>query len=213
MLEDLSPEEIKEQFKKNKTLQTVAYVVGGLLILVLGYFAYKQFIWKPANEKSKDAYWEALNYVKKDSIDLAIEQLNVAVKKYDGKIGGEVSQFVLARQYMNKKDFKKALDLLEDVDVEDTYVQAMAVGLQGDCYSEMEKYEEASELYLKASKINPNEVTTPMYLFKAGQHLEEIKNFEKAAECYKQIKKDYPTFASQKTIEKYIVRAENQTTK
>ncbi|MBL1280277.1 MAG: hypothetical protein COA33_008405 [Fluviicola sp.] len=213
MLEDISGEQIKEQFKSNKTLRMVTMIVGGLIVLVLAYFGYRQFIWEPANEKSKDATWIGLNYADKDSTELAIDEFRVQVKKYDGKIGGEIAQFSLARQYMNSGEFKKAIEELEGVDVSDTYVQVMAIGLRADAYSELENYTEAASLYLEAANLNANEFTSPIYLMKAGLNLEEINNFEKATECYKQIKEEYPTFASQKAIDKYIARTENNKTK
>ena len=213
MLEDISGEQIKDQIKNNKTLRTVALVAGGLIVLVLGYFAYRQFMWKPANEKSKDAYWAGLNFATKDSTKMAIEELEVQVKKYDGKAGGEIAQFVLARQYMNSGEFEKAIKELQSVDVNDTYVNIMSIGLQADAYSELDNYAEAAKLYKEAAALNANELTTPMYLMKAGLCLEQINNFDKATDCYKEIRDDYPTFASQKTIEKYIARTENKTTK
>jgi lipopolysaccharide biosynthesis regulator YciM len=143
MLENFSFQELKKQIESNKTTKLYTYVIGGILILVLGIFAYRQFIWKPNNEKSKDAFWVGLNYASKDSTDLAIDELKSVVKKYDGKIGGENAQFVLGRQYMAKGEFKKALEGLSGVDVNDTYVKAMALGLQGDCYSEMKDYKKA----------------------------------------------------------------------
>ena len=151
MLEDINAEQIKNQFKTNKTLRFVTIGVGALIIAVLGFFAYKQFIWKPANEKSKENYWVGLNYAKVDSTEMAIDELKGQVKKYDGKIGGEISQFVYARQLMAQGEFKKALDELDEVSVEDTYVRVMAIGLQADCYSEMEKYEKAANRYLEAA--------------------------------------------------------------
>jgi tetratricopeptide (TPR) repeat protein len=213
MLENFSVQELKKKFESNKNARLVSYIGGGILVLVIGYFAYVQFMWKPANEKSKDAYWVGLNYAAKDSTDAAIEELKPIVKKYDGKIGGENAQFILARQYMVKGQFKKALTELESVDVTDTYVSSMAVGLQGDCHSELKDYEKAGTLYLEAAGINENEMTTPMYLMKAGLCAEKVKDFEKAVECYTTIKDDYSSFASQKGIEKYIARASNKTTK
>ncbi len=213
MLENFSVQELKKKFESNKNARLVSYIGGGILVLVIGYFAYVQFMWKPANEKSKDAYWVGLNYAAKDSTDAAIEELKPIVKKYDGKIGGENAQFILARQYMVKGQFKKALTELESVDVKDTYISSMAVGLQGDCQSELKDYEKAGTLYLEAAGINENEMTTPMYLMKAGLCAEKVKDFEKAVECYTTIKDDYSSFASQKGIEKYIARASNKTTK
>jgi hypothetical protein len=46
-----------------------------------------------------------------------------------------------------------------------------------------------------------------MYLFKAGLHAEKVKKFEEATTYYTRIQDDYPSYASQKTIEKYIARA------
>lgn len=213
MLENFSAQELKRQFESNKNTRLVIYIVGGVLLLVIGYLAYRQFIWKPANEKSKDAYWVGLNFAAQDSTDQAIDELKPVVKQYDGKIGGENAQFVLARQYMNKGEFKKALKELEGVQVEDTYISSMAIGLQADCYSEMKDYEKAGVLYLEAAGINENELTTPMYLFKAGLCAEKVNDFEKAVECYTKIKDDYPSYGSQKSIEKYVARASNKITK
>jgi len=214
MLENFSVQELKKKFESNKNARLITYIVGGIFVLVIGYFAYIQFMWKPANEKSKDSYWVGLNYASQDSTDLAIEVLKPAVKKFDGKVGGENAQFLLARQYMAKGEYKKALTELEGVDLEDTYLSAMAIGLQGDCYSDMKKYEDAGEKYLEAAALNENEMTTPMYLYKAGLVYEkELKDFEKAVECYTKIKDDYPTYASQKSIDKFVARASSKTTK
>jgi len=214
MLENLTTENLKNEFNKNKNVRLATYAIGGILVIVLGYFAYHAFIWKPANEKSKEAGFVGLNYAAMDSTDRAIEDLEPVVKKYDGKVGGEVAQFVLARQYMTKGEFKKALDALDDVDVEDTYVRIHAVGLQGDCLSEMKKYEDAVSKYLKAADMDANEYTTPMYMFKAALLTEQkLKDTEKATEMYEEIKANYLQFANQKTIDRYIARASNKKVK
>jgi tetratricopeptide (TPR) repeat protein len=210
MLENFSFQNLKEQFNSNKNIKLLTFAVGGVLLVVVGYFAYRQFLWNPDNEKSKDAYWVGLNYAAKDSTDLAIDELQGTVKKYDGKIGGENAQFVLARQYMAKGEFKKALKELEGVNLNDTYLSAMSLGLQGDCHSEMKDFEKAGSIYLQAADMNANDFTSPMYLYKAGLCAEKVKDFEKAVEAYTRIKDDYPQYASQKAIEKYIARASNQ---
>lgn len=208
MLDNLSPENIKEEFKSNKTARLVTYIVGGLIVLILGYFLYRQFIWKPANVKSTEAGYIGLNYATMDSTDLAIDDLRATVKKYDGKQGGEVAQFVLGRQYMEKGEFKKALEELEGVKVEDTYVRVHAIGLQGDCKSELKEYEDAVALYIKASEANENDYTTPLYLFKAALLTElKLKDPKAALEMYTTIKDNYLQFGNTKTIDKYIARA------
>ena len=211
MFENFSFEDFKRQLKENNKLRFTTYGLGTLIVLSLGYFTYRQFVWEPSNEKSKDAYWSGLNYAAKDSTDQAIALLEPAVKNYDGKEGGELAQFVLARQYMAKGDFTKALEELEGVDIEDTYLSIYKIGLQGDCKSELKKYDEALNLYIEAAELNENEKTSPEYLFKAGLVAElELKDFAKATEMYEKIRDNYATYAQQKAIEKYIARASNK---
>ncbi|MCR9174231.1 MAG: hypothetical protein NXI10_17170 [bacterium] len=209
MLEDISGQEIKDQFKKNKRLRIIAFSVGGVLLLVLGYFVWYQMFFLPANEKSKDAYWEGLNYAKKDSTEVAIEEFRAAVRKYDGKVGGEVSQFLYARQLMNQGEFKKAMNELQEVELEDSYVSVLCYGLQADCTSEMEKYAEASKMYVEAANMMDNDFTTPMYLQKAAGCAIELKDFKKARQYYKRIMDDYPQYATQREIERYYAMVKN----
>jgi len=211
MFENLTVENIKKAIKDNKSVRLASYAVGGILVVSLGALAYWGFVYQPANEKSKEAGYVGLNYAALDSTDLAIEDLEPVVKKYDGKTGGEVAQFVLARQYMNKGDFNKALKTLEDVDVEDTYVRVHAEGLQGDCYSEMKNYDKAVDKYLSAAAMDRNEYTTPMYLFKAALLSEnKLSDPVKATELYTEIKDNFLTFGNQKSIERYIERSKNK---
>ncbi|MDF3025779.1 MAG: hypothetical protein K0S23_86 [Fluviicola sp.] len=202
--------DIKRQFKENKKLRLITAVVIGLIVGILGYILYKQFVYAPNNQKANEGYYRGLNLAAKDSVDAAIAELEPFVKKNDGYQGGEVAELTLARQYMAKGDFKKALKLLEGVSLDDTYGPAMALGLQGDCYSEMGKFKDALDMYVDAADANENEWTTPTYLFKAGQVAEEIKDYEKAKELYERINKDYYMFGQQKTIDKYIARVSNK---
>lgn len=207
-------ENFKRQFKENKQLKNSTIAIATVLVLILGYIVYRQFIFGPKEEKSKTAYFKGLNLAAKDSTDAAITELTAVVKKYDGTKGGEIAQFTLARQYMTKGNFKKAIELLEDVDVSDTYVAARVVGLQGDCKSELGAFADAVKLYEEAAAVNENEYTSPEYLFKAALVSElELKDFAKALELYEKVRDNYGTFSSQKTIEKYIARVSNKTIK
>ena len=221
MTENFSFDDLKERYKNSKIFRIISISVSVILIGVLGFLGYRQFIWKPDNEKSKEAYVHSLNVIvqeqnspqndaKVSSID-PIKKLQGAVKKYDGKIGGEISKYILATQYMRNEKFKQALVLLEDISFDDTYLSAMIIGLQGDCKSELKKYAEAIELYDEASKINDNNVTSPMYLFKAALNSEKIKKNAQAKAYYEEIAFHYPTsYVARKNMDKYIARSANK---
>ncbi len=206
MIEQLSFDDIKNKFNSNKKFKFGTYIVGGLIVLTIVYFSYRQFIWLPANEKSNDGWWVALNYISKDSTDQAIGILKPFVNNNDGKTGGEIAQYLLATQYMKKGKYSAAIKELKGVDLEDTYIATLSVGLQGDCYSQMKKYKDAIGAYLEAAEREDNDFTTPMYLWKAGLVCEEIKKKADALTHYQRIKDDYPNYASTKTIDRYIAR-------
>lgn len=209
MNEDLTKEELIEQFKGNKVLKYSTYVVGVAAAIVLIVLAYQSFVSGPNEEASKAEIAKGILYLEKDSTQLAIDEFEYLSSEYDGYSGGEVSQYALGNLYFKRGEYELALNELEDVKIEDTYLQTLAIGTQGDCYSELGDYGNAVTMYVKAAERQENEVTTPMFYFKAGLNAEEAGDFEKAASYYKKIKEKYLTFSSQKGIEKYISRAEN----
>jgi TolA-binding protein len=220
MTENFSLEDLKQKYKNSKSFRLSSIAIGTLALIVIGYLGYRQFIWKPANEKSKESYFIALNAITNEDSNIAmdtskagaktdpIKKLQKSVKKYDGKIGGEVSKYLLASQYMRKGKYKEALTLLENVSVEDTYVSVEVIGLQGDCQSELNKFEEAYELYKTAANMNANNFTSPMYLFKAGLVAEQLKKYDLAKAHFETIAVQYPKsfYAKEKNLEAYIAR-------
>ena len=204
MTENFSLEDLKQKFNENKSFRISTITIGAIAILVIGFLSYRQWMWKPDNEKSKETYFVALNAVANEGknavVDTSkagsktdpIKKLQKSVKKYDGKIGGEVSKYLLASQYMRKGKYKEALVLLQNVSVEDTYVSIEVIGLQGDCQSELKNYEKAYALYQEAAAKNENDFTSPMYLFKAGLVAEKLKKYDEAVTHYEKIATIYP---------------------
>lgn len=203
--------ELIEKIKSNKTFKTVAIIVGAAVVLVLGYVVYYNLVFVPNNEKSKVAYWEELIALENDSLDLALEGLESIASKYDGKVGGEVSNYLSGRILMEQGEFEEALSYLSKADISDVYVGSMVIGLQGDCHAELGNFEKAVEFYMNAAKRKANEMTTPNYLKKAALVYElELKDFAKATELYKQIENEYFDYYKTNNIEKYIARASNK---
>lgn len=211
MSDNITKEEIIEQFKGNKILKYSTYVVGVIAVVVLAVLAYQSFIAQPNNEASKAEIAKGILHLEKDSTSLAIDEFEFQADEYSGYKGGEVAEYSLGNLYFEQGEYELALEELDKVDIDDTYLMTLAIGTKGDCYSELGQYDKAVEMYVKAAKRRDNEVTTPMFYFKAGLNAEEAGDFESAAKFYKKIKENYLSFSSQKGIEKYLTRAENST--
>jgi len=209
MSDNITKEEIIEQFKGNKILKYSTYVVGGIAVVVLAVLSYQKFVSGPKEDASKSEIANGIMYLEKDSTILATEEFEYLVSEYNGYKGGEVAQYALGNLYFEQGDYEAALKELKGVKLDDTYLMTLAIGTQGDCYSELGDYKNAVKMYVKAAERIKNETTTPMFYFKAGLNAEEAGDFSKAAEYYKIVKSDYLSFASQKGIDKYITRAEN----
>ena len=220
MTVNFSLEDLKQKFSENKSFRISTIAAGAIVVMVLGFLSYRQWMWKPDNEKSKETYFVALNAVTNEGKNIVVDtskassktdpikKLQKSVKKYDGKIGGEVSKYLLATQYMRKGKYKEALVLLENVSVEDTYVSIEVIGLQGDCQSELKNYDKAYALYQEAAATNENDFTSPMYLFKSGLIAEKLKKSDEAKAHYEKIATIYPKsfYAKEKNLEAYIAR-------
>lgn len=209
MSDYITKEELIEQFKGNKILKYSTYGVGIIVAIALVFLGYKTFIQGPKQEASMAETASGIMFLEKDSTQAAIEEFEYLASEYKGYKGGEVSSYALGNLYFEQGDYEAALTELKKVELDDTYLTTLAIGTQGDCYSELGDYPNAVKMYIKAAERVKNDATSPLFYFKAGLNAEEAGDYAKAAEFYGIIKDQYPSFANQKGIEKYITRAQN----
>jgi TolA-binding protein len=81
------------------------------------------------------------------------------------------------------------------------------VGAQGDAQYELGNTAKALDLYTEAYKMNDNALTTPFYMLKAGELLENTSKVDEAIKLYETIKLKYPESTEGQSIDKYIARA------
>lgn len=207
MNEGMTKEELLDQFKGNKILKYATAAVGIIVLIILIYVVYNRFIYEPNNEESKALVARGIMLMEKDSTNLAIEEFEYVASEYGSYDGGKLANYSLGNLYFEQGRFEDAIEALEKVKLDDTYLMTLATGTLGDCYSELGDYSKAVTYYVKAAERVDNELTTPQFLFKAGLNAEEAGDFVKAKEYYQTIQDKYMTFSNQKNIEKYVVRA------
>jgi TolA-binding protein len=83
----------------------------------------------------------------------------------------------------------------------------MAKGAIGDAYLEKGDLSKGAAYYLEAANQDDNDLTSPLFLFKAGQTYELLGNYSEAIRAYERIKEDYPKSSEARNIDKYIGRA------
>jgi len=198
-------------FEKNKNI----FIYGGIgiIVLILGFVGYQKFVSEPKEIESQEQVWNAIYDLQNDSLDIAAEGsgdypgFEEIASDYSGTSGGNIANYSMGIIEMNKGNFQEALDYFKNADFDDVVVGTLCIGLQGDCYVELDDNETAVDYFEKAAKREPNEFTSPMFLMKAGLTYEELGQFDDAIRVYTKIKDEYPTTAEGRDIEKYIARA------
>lgn len=197
-------------FQKNK--KVITYGVLALVVVVGGFFAYNRFVKGPNESKAQEMAFQAQRYFRVDSFRLALNGDGAAyglldvIKKYGGTKAGNLAKYQAGVSYVKLGEFQKGIDLLKEFSSNDLLVQSMAYGITGDAFMELGKDAEGIEYYKKAGNYNNNELTSPIYLMRAGLALEKSNKKDEAIQIYKTIKEKYPMSIEASNVDKYLAR-------
>ncbi len=114
------------------------------------------------------------------------------IHKYDNTKAKQLAHFYAGTIYMHKKEFINAIKHLKQFKMNDYVIKSRAISLMGDALSELGRYKEAAQKYIKAAKNKPNDVYSPKLLLKAAYAFDEINANKSAIKCYQEIIKLYP---------------------
>ncbi|MCC6252090.1 MAG: tetratricopeptide repeat protein [Bacteroidia bacterium] len=193
--------------------KSLAIIVGALVLVIGGYFAWKQFYLKPLEDEAQTTMFMAQKYFEQDSIQKAIDGdgnykgFKYIIEEYGITKSANLAHYYLGICYLNQGKFQEAIDNLKEFETEDEILGPIATGAIGDANMELNKKEEAVTFYLKAAKQNDNKFTSPLYLMKAAMAYEEQNDYKNAVKIYEQIKSNYPDSNEGREVERYLNRA------
>lgn len=197
-------------FERNSKI--IIGVLGGLALLAIGYFVYLKTVLEPKSDKAFTEMAQADDYMKKDSVLLALkgspgsfmgyEQI---VENYKGTKGGELALYKAGVAYYRLGDFASAVASLEKFKTDDNILNAQRNGLIGDALVESGKQDEALSYYLKAAEGTDIEILQTQFYTKAGK-LAVISGKNAEALKYFQILADKYPNAGGGEVDKFIER-------
>ena len=205
-----------------KNQKYIFILIGIVAAIVLGYLGYKEFIAKPAQSeamndmfKAQTYYNEAVTGTEKDSL------FNLALNGGEGKYGmldiisehggtpaANLANYYAGMAYLNMKDYKNAVKYLSDYNGKDEATGPIAKGGIGDAFVQLNQPEDALDYYVQAANLRNNELTTPMYLYKAGIIALDLGKAGDALKYFTRIKDDYATSTEGTNIDAFIGKAE-----
>lgn len=196
--------------------KSLTFIVSAVLALIVIYFAYQKFYLAPREVDAANQMYVAQDFWDKKQWDKAINGdagypgFAKIVNEYSNTKAANLAFYYLGVAYLNKGEYKKAVDNLTNYRGDDVIIAAQALGDAADAYVELKDYDKAVTFYKKAADKGNNSFTSPIYLKKLGLVYEAQKNYSDAVDTYKKIKNDFPESNDAASIEKYIARAEAQ---
>lgn len=189
--------------KNQKKVLGVVGAIAGVVLLVL---LYQSFIIKPKETKALNDMFQAQLYFEdavngidaEDNYALALNggdgQFGFVdiIKNYKGTNASNLSQYYAGLSYLHTKDYNNAIEHLGKFKSKDELLMPLATGAIGDAFAELEQLKEALSYYEKAANMRDNEVTTPVYLLKAGVMALELDNTNAAKKYLEKLVDQYP---------------------
>lgn len=196
-----------------KNQKLLGILIGVAIVVIVGYFGFQKYIIEPKTADANEQMYVAQRYFEADSLDKALYGDGNALGFLDiiDEFGmtdpGNLANYYAGLSFLKKKDYNQAIDYLSAFDGKDNFVGPMATAAIGDAYMEMGDMSKAAAYYLEAANQNDNDLTTSLFLLKAGQTYELLGEYDKSLNAYTRIKEDYPKSNEARTIDKYIGRA------
>jgi tetratricopeptide (TPR) repeat protein len=202
----------KSELFIEKNQKAITGVVILLVAVVLGYFGVNRYYIQPRNEQAIEQMFMAEKYFEADSLDKALLGdgnylgfLDI-IDEYSMTKASNLASYYTGVIYLKQGKYEEAIFHLKKFKSKDNMIKPIAQGLIGDAYLELSETEKAIIQYLAAAKASKNELTAPLYLFRAGLVYEMQSDYSRALGLYEQIKKDYTSSNEGRMMDKYIAR-------
>lgn len=187
---------MQDYFEQNKGL--VLGVLAALVLLVVGYSAYKFAYQAPREESAKSELYRAEMQFEKDSFALALENpgggfsgLLDIISDYSGTSAANTAKYYAGVSYLQLGRFEEAVEYLKKFNPKGSVTPIMKFGAMGDAYSELGEMDNAISAYKSATQKGENSFLTPYYLNKLGLLLKKEGQNDAALQAFKTIKSKF----------------------
>ncbi|WP_452226033.1 tetratricopeptide repeat protein [Lacinutrix cladophorae] len=205
-----------------KNQKYIFVIIGIVAVCVLGYLGYKEFVSKPAQTEAMNDMFQAQKYYNEAVTGADKDSLfNLALNGGEGKYGmldiisehsgtdaANLANYYAGMAYLNMKDYKNAVSYLGNYTGKDEATGPIAKGAIGDAFVQLNQKEDALGYYVQAAELRNNELTSPMYLFKAGVIALDLGKATEALKYFTKIKEEYSSATEATNIDVFIGKAE-----
>lgn len=198
---DLDKEALNIESFLEKNAKTLSIGFGVLIVAVLGWFGYQQFILGPQNEEATKSYLVAQKNLAEGKEDLALGGKSVAnpgfigtFEEYGSTKAGKLSAYNAGLIEFKKGNYQKAYDLLDKFNSGNKVLVALKYGAMADCLSNLNKADDALAMAAKASSASDDAYTSYYFTKKAGMLALALKKNADAKKYFATIDEKYQDY-------------------
>ena len=202
-------------------------IISALILitfLILAFISYDRYIKQPREKLAMTEMSQAQFFFDQAIVagDYSDSLFNLAINGGEGKYGflditkeykntkaANIANYSIGMSYLNLKDYENAINYLEKFESDDIFLNSIALGSIGDCFSELSQPNEAFEYYEKAFNSSENSYTSPKFLYKAAVVGSQIGKNRLAIKYLKRIKDEFPDSYESTFVDVQIGRLEN----
>lgn len=220
---DRGASKAEDWFARNQ--KKIFIALGSVALLAVGYMLYNKFISEPnETEAAEEMFVAQQNFQSaldaapgnaKDSLfnlslngaDAKFGFLQIS-KEYSGTDAANLANYYAGIAYLNLGKNSEAIEYLDKFKSDDYILAPLAKGAIGDAFAQREQLKEALEYYVKAARMNENDITTPRFLLKAGQTAYTLGQKTDALKYFTEIKERYESSPEARNIDGLIGMAQ-----
>lgn len=198
---DLDKEALNIEGFLEKNAKPLSIGFGILIIAVLGWFGYQQFIVSPKNEEATKSYLSAQKNLAEGKEDLALGGKSVAnpgflgtYEQYGNTQAGKLAAYNAGLIEFKKGNYQKAYDLLDNFNSSNKVLVALKYGAMADCLSNLNKSDDALAMADKASSASDDAYTSYYFTKKAGMLALALKKNADAKKYFAAIDEKYQDY-------------------
>lgn len=198
---DLDKEALNIEGFLEKNAKVLSIGFGILIVAVLGWFGYQQFILGPKNEEATKSYLSAQKNLAEGKEDLALGGKSVAnpgflgtYEQYGSTQAGKLAAYNAGLIEFKKGNYQKAYDLLDKFSSGNKVLVALKYGAMADCLSNLNKSDDALAMADKASSASDDAYTSYYFTKKAGMLALALKKNADAKKYFAAIDEKYQDY-------------------
>ncbi|MFC6266912.1 YfgM family protein [Frigoriflavimonas asaccharolytica] len=188
--QELDKDALKTEKFVERNAKLLGIIFGALVLGVLGYFVYQQYVVAPKNEEAMKSYFSAQKNLTAGKDTLALGGKSAAnpgflgtYEKYSGTNVGKLSAYNAGLLKFKEGKFQESYDLLDKFSSGNGILMALKYGAMADAQSNLNKSEEAMSLIDKAVSAS-DDMYTQYYFSRKGGILALALNKKDVAKKY-----------------------------